>query len=201
MAMRGTVMVRRRTPDGDAATAVVEPIPLGPSAFPRGAGRRLPHHVPVAQARRQGNPAQAPEPGLLSDQRRGPRGLGRGRGAAPASRATTGFTPTIAIGRFACNSGMTPLDMLLEAVGAKDDPQSRRAPDALALGLQAAAHRLPVEPHRHADSAGRGRRRSQSVLRTRPRGGGAGLELPSRTKWSTSRSATAPRARASSGSR
>ena len=50
--------------------------------------------------------------------------------------------------------GMTPLEMFLAGVGAKDDPASRRPADALALGPPAAEHRLAVQPDRHAVPAG-----------------------------------------------
>ena len=43
------------------------------------AAGRVPLHAPLAQARRQGNPAQEPEPHLLPDQRRRPRGGARRR--------------------------------------------------------------------------------------------------------------------------
>ena len=65
--------------------------------------RDVPHDAPVAAARRQGDPAQAAEPGLLPDQRRRPRG-GAGRGGhGAASPATTGSTPTTATAR-CCSS-------------------------------------------------------------------------------------------------
>ena len=65
--------------------------------------------------------------------------------------------------------GMTPLEMLLAAVGAKDDPEFRRPPDAVALGPQAAQHPVAGQPDRHAVPAGGRRRRSRHDLRARHR--------------------------------
>ncbi len=48
----------------------------------------------------------------------------RRRRLRTSSPATTGSTPTTAIARCASTLGMTPLEMLLAAVGAKDDPNS-----------------------------------------------------------------------------
>ena len=70
----------------------------------RSTARRLPLHAAVAQAGRQGNPAQRPEPDLFSDQRRRPRSRARRGGPDAASRATTGSSPTTAIARCACSS-------------------------------------------------------------------------------------------------
>src|SRR5262245_60983646 len=56
-------------------------------AGPRGPDRDLPHHGPVAPDRRQGDPAQAPEQDLLSDQRRRARGGPDRRRPPPAAGA------------------------------------------------------------------------------------------------------------------
>ena len=66
--------------------------------------RRLPLHGALAHARRQGNPAQESEPHLLPDQRRRTRSDPRRGRPRPASRATTGSTPTTAIARWRCSS-------------------------------------------------------------------------------------------------
>ena len=42
----------------------------------------------------------------------------------PSVLATTGFSPTIAIARFCLALGVSPYDMMLQAVGAADDPAS-----------------------------------------------------------------------------
>ena len=72
-----------------------------PRAQPRGPPPRLSDDGPVAADRRQGNPAQEPEPDLLSDQRRRPRSHPRRRRHAAQARATTGSIPTIATARSA----------------------------------------------------------------------------------------------------
>ena len=87
------------------------------------APRRLPHDAPVAQARRQGNPAQESEPDLLSDQRRRPRSDPRRRRASRSSRATTGSSRTIAIARCACSSASRRSRCCSRRSAPKDDPE------------------------------------------------------------------------------
>ena len=72
-----------------------------PALPARSAAARLPADADVAQARRQGDPAQEPEPDLLPDQRRRARGGAHGRGPAAAGRASTGSTRTTATARCA----------------------------------------------------------------------------------------------------
>ena len=106
--------------------------------------------------------------------------------------------------------GATPYEMLLQGVGAADDPSFRRPADALALELSAAQYRHRVFAHRLADSAGRRLRRGAAAtsppIPRRPRKPPATI-ANSRTSPSTAtrsptfRSATAPPARASSGRR
>ena len=60
--------------------------------------------------------------------------------------------------------GVTPLDMLLQAVGCEGRSRLRRTPDALALGQQAPQHRLAGQPDRHAGPAGGRLRRSGAAL-------------------------------------
>ena len=97
--------------------------------------------------------------------------------------------------------GVTPLEMFLAGVGAKDDPRLRRTPDAVTLGAQRAEHRFAIEPDGNAVPPGGRLRRSRPALRPhhhhrRSRAGGS-----TKTRSSTSRSAKARPARASSGSR
>ena len=61
--------------------------------------------------------------------------------------------------------GVTPLEMLLASVGAKDDPGVGRPPDALALGPPAAEHSVAEQRHRHAVPA-RGRLRRGAASST-----------------------------------
>ncbi len=98
--------------------------------------------------------------------------------------------------------GVTPLEMLLASVGAKDDPGQRRPPDALALGPRQAQHPVAEQRHRHAGAA-RGRRRRgrhASISASKPFPT-AKSKLRSTTRSPTSRSATARRAKANSGNR
>ena len=59
--------------------------------------------------------------------------------------------------------GMTPLDMLLQAVGAADGPVFRRTPDAVALGRPGEKHRRRLFGHGHAVRSGRRMRRGTAL--------------------------------------
>ena len=61
--------------------------------------------------------------------------------------------------------GMTPLEMLLGAVGADGRSELGRPADAVALGPPRAQHPVAVQPHRHAVPAGRRLRRGRHDLR------------------------------------
>ena len=171
------------------------------AAGPRRPGRAYRCMLPVAPAGRQGDPAQEPEPDLLPDQRRRPRGgARRGRPDAQAGVRLV-LSRTTATARSASQLGMTPLEMLLARGRREGRPELRRPPDAVALGPQGAQHRLAVEPDRHAVPAGGRRRRGRRPLQPRHRRSPTARRGSTPTRSSTSRSATARRAKASSGNR
>ncbi|MCK7461285.1 MAG: hypothetical protein MZU84_04055 [Sphingobacterium sp.] len=141
----------------DAADRSLADLPRGPAAA------RLPHHVPVAEDRRQGDPAQEPEPDLLPDQRRRPRG---GPGRRPACCLRPGYDWFFPYYR---DRALLP--------GARRDAATRcscrrSAPtdDPASGGRQMPSHwghrRLNIvsqaQPHRHAVPAGRRVRRGRA---------------------------------------
>ena len=124
-------------------------------------------------------------------------------GLHAAGPATTGSFPYYRDRALCLALGVTPLDMLLPAVGAKDDPASRRPADAVALG-----------PARAATSCRRSSPTGTQVLhavgarRSRRASTAASPDIPDRDDRVSrrrghlrARSATAPRAKASSGNR
>ena len=70
--------------------------------------------------------------------------------------------------------GNTPLEMLLQAVGAADDHSLRRAPDAVALGPSQAEYRDGIVADGFAVSSGRRLRRGRPLLQPAPGSSGKG---------------------------
>ena len=85
-------MKARRSATAASADTERAPAPLD-GITPRRSAPRLPHDAAVAAARRQGNPAQEPEPDLLPDQRRRPRSDPRPRPACCCKPAYDWFYP------------------------------------------------------------------------------------------------------------
>ena len=129
-----------------------------------GSAPRVPDDGAVAEARRQGNPAQEPEPDLLPDQRRRARsGPRRGRhGPEARPRLVLSLLPRPRAVPAARHDAARDAARRRRRQGRSE---LRRPPDAVALGPQAAEHRLAVEPDRHAVPAGGRLRRSRPALR------------------------------------
>ena len=107
-------------------------------------------HIYAAPAdRRQGDPAQAAEPDLLPDLRRGTRGR-PGRGG-PAAEAGRGLVLLLLPGPGALPGSRNELRRHAPPGGGRSRGPAVRGPaDAVSLGVEGAEHRLHLEPHRHA---------------------------------------------------
>ena len=88
----------------------------------------------LAPAGRPRNRAQAPEPHLLPGQRGGARSGAGGRRDGAAHRARLGLPLLSGPARSASPWASPPHEMLLQAVGAAEDPRFGRTPDAFPLG-------------------------------------------------------------------
>ena len=124
--------------------------------------------APVAADRRQGDSAQEPEPDLLPDQRRRPRGRAR-RGRHASARRLRLVLPVLPRSR--ALPGARRHAARDAPAGGRREGRSRvrRTPDAVALGQPAPEHRLAGQPDRHAVPAGGRLRRSGTALRATSR--------------------------------
>ena len=154
-------------PDARAAAAADSRRALGrPDARRPAAG--VSHDAAVAPHRRQGNPAQEPEPDLLPDQRRRPRSGAHRGGHAPARRLRLVLS-VLPRSRAVPHARHDPARDAARRGRREGRSELRRPPDAVALGPQGAQHPVAGQPHRHAVPAGGRRRRSRHDLRARHR--------------------------------
>ena len=139
--------------------------PGGTPCGPAPAG--VPHHVPVPEDRRQGDPAQEPEPDLLPDQRRRPRSdSDRGR-PLPAARLRL-VLPILPGPRPVPRARRDALRDVPPGRGRRRRPGVRRPADAVPLGTPPPQHRVPEQPDRIAVPPRRRVRRGRTPLRETP---------------------------------
>ena len=146
------------------ATGAKSPSP-GTPVSPRRSARRVSHDAPVAEDRRQGDPAQERRQGLLPDQRRGARGAAR-RGRTLLRPGYDWFFPYYATARSAWRSASRRATCSWPRSG-RGRPGQRRAADAVALEQPAAQHSLAEQLRRHALPARRRLRRGGPHLQPR----------------------------------
>ena len=132
----------------------------------RRAARRLSPDAPVAEDRRQGDPAQEPEPGVLPDQRRRPRGHARRRRQASARRLRL-VLPLLSRSRALPDARRDAARDAARLGRLEGRPGQRRPADAVALGPPRAEHPVAEQLHRHAVPARRRLRRRAAHLRAR----------------------------------
>jgi hypothetical protein len=154
----GRIPTRRRTVDPDARSPAAPRRPDAPLD--------LQDDAPVAEARRQGDPAQAAEPRVLPDQRGRARGRARGRGHGPEAGVRLVLRVLPRPRADAAARPDAPRDAPRRR-GREGRPELRRPPDAVPLELPAAQRRHPVVAHGHAVPAGGRLRGGRRV----PRGG------------------------------
>jgi hypothetical protein len=140
---------------------------------------RVPHHGALAQAGRQGDSAQEPEPDLLPDQRRRTRSGARGGGDDAQARVR--LVPAVLP-----RSRPLPHARRHAAADAPERgrregrPELGRPPDAVPLGRHGAEHHFAVEPDGHAVPPRHRRGRSRQDLPAGLRDRGPRVALPRR---------------------
>ncbi len=119
-----------------------------PWARDRAARAGLSDHLSVAPARRQRDPAQAPEPHLLPDQRRRPRSHQRGGRTGDAGRLRLVLHVLPRPGSLPA-AGRHPLRDAFAGCGRGGRPRLGGSADAEPLGQERSEHRDVFQPHGH----------------------------------------------------